>query len=248
MLIRTHQRGVALSLLLASTSSILGCGSTPDSANPAPSTPPTETPPTETPSTETPPPPPPGAFLAQLQPAVNADLLALDIPIAIPTYLPPGFDLAAYDVGTRADGADAGPYYALVYHNAESQCFAIEASSGGVGSPILENRFPIESPIFGSNAVLYSGQLKALNAPATAATPDLVSDWLPGEVARYRYIGARLTMATYEQPACTDVPAEEAVKIIESLAYLTSDIYGDYGEAPVPESEAPTAPVLPPAD
>ncbi len=207
---------------MASVSSLINsCATTPELVSPPPSDIP------EVASTAPPPPPPPGSFLAQLQPDVNAELLALGIPVAIPTYLPSGFDLVAYEVGTEPEGAAAGPYYALTYRNAESQCFTIEATSGGVGGPVLEKRRPIESPLFGSSYVLYEGQLNDLAAPATAATSDLVSDWLAGDTALYRYIGARLTMTLYEQSGCTDLPAEEAIKVIESLAYLTGNIYGD---------------------
>ncbi|MEO0539952.1 MAG: hypothetical protein AAFZ80_03695 [Cyanobacteria bacterium P01_A01_bin.105] len=191
-------------------------------------------------ATAAPPPPPPGAFLAQLQPDVNAELLALGIPIAIPTYLPPGFDLAAYDTGNPP----TGPYYGLVYRNAESQCFAIEGTSDGGSSPVLSGRRPLESPLFGSSYVLYVGQLSELDSPVKAAVPDLVSDWLAGDVALYRYAGAQLTMAEYDQPACADLPPEEAVKIIESLAYLTSDIYGDDWGAPTIDPGAPVEPVF----
>jgi len=215
-------RGLTLASIVAI---ITACASSPDT----PRTPPPAA--TQESATAAPPPPPPGAFLAQLQPDINAELLALEVPIAIPTYLPPGFDLAAYDTGTRTAGQDAGPYYALIYRNTQAQCFAIEAASGGVGGPVLDTRLPIASPLFGDSYVLYAGQLTNL-AAAQSAPPDLLSDWLAGDVMLYRYVGARLTMTTYDQPTCTDLPAEEAVKIVESLAYLTSNIYGDYWQEP----------------
>ncbi|MEO0757091.1 MAG: hypothetical protein AAFY78_09480 [Cyanobacteria bacterium J06648_16] len=224
--------------LFAIATGVLTSGCKPD-----PVSRPTE--PVSPPPTEGPPPPPPGAFLAQLQPDVNADLLALDIPVAIPTYLPPGFTLEAYEVGIREDGAGAGPYYGLAYRNAEDQCFAIEATSGGVAGPVLEQRLPIDSPLFGAGYVLYYGELTGLAAPAESAVPDLVSDWLAGDVALYRYAGAQLTMETYNQTGCIDLPPEEALKVVESLTYLTSDVYGDLGVPSAPGDQP--VPLAPPA-
>jgi hypothetical protein len=174
-----------------------------------------------------PPPPPAGAFLAQIPPDINAELAALEIPIAVPTYLPDGFDLVDYATGTTAAGPGGGPFYWLVYRDDKSRCFAVEYTSGGIGGVGLSQQLTIESSIFGSGYVLHSGQNDGSGLQAELPESDLFSDWMQGDQGFYRLIGAQLTMQTYGQKGCQDMPAEEAVKVIESLTYLQSEIVGD---------------------
>jgi hypothetical protein len=177
-----------------------------------------------------PPPPPAGSFLAQLTPEVTAELEALNIPVAIPTYLPEGFALVDHETGKSSPDPDGGPDYWLVYRDVQNHCFAIEYASGGIGGPGLEKQLPINSPLFGSGYQLHYGSYDDPELRQQFPEPDLFSDWLKGDQGFYRLAGAQLTMQTYDQAGCINLPPEEAVKIVESLTYLQTDLTDLYGE------------------
>ncbi|MEM9903454.1 MAG: hypothetical protein AAF921_00295 [Cyanobacteria bacterium P01_D01_bin.44] len=179
-----------------------------------------------------PPPPPTGSFFALLPPEATADLAALEIPAAVPSYLPEGFTLADYETGQgKSSGQSSGPgggdYYWLIYRDAQNRCFTIEYTSGGVGGIVLENQLPISSPLFGPGYSLYYGQYEDASLREQFPEPDMFSDWMSGDQGLYRLTGAEQTMQTYEQTNCTDLPPQEAVKVVESLTYLETEITGD---------------------
>lgn len=208
-----------------------GCGAKPeaDSANPDTPSPPAET--TDADLSENtgpvPPPPPADSFLAQIPPDIATELNALEIPIIAPTYLPDGFDLVDYEAGVNEaanETVGAGPYYWLVYRDDTQRCFAIEYTSGGIGGPTLAQSMPINSPLFGSGYALYHGPFEDPNLATEFPEEDLFSDWLQKDTGFYRLIGAQLTMQTYKQSNCKNLPPEEAVKVIESMAYLSGEL------------------------
>ncbi|MEO1399711.1 MAG: hypothetical protein AAFV72_00470 [Cyanobacteria bacterium J06635_1] len=177
---------------------------------------------------EAPPPPPTGSFFGLLPPEANADLAALEIPAAVPSYLPDGFTLADYETGqNQSSGPGGGAYYWLIYRDAQNRCFTVEYTSGGVGGIVLENQLPISSPLFGPGYSLYYGQYEDASLREQFPEPDLFSDWMSGEQGLYRLVGAEQTMQTYEQTNCADLDPQEAVKIVESLTYLETEITGD---------------------
>ena len=168
-----------------------------------------------------PPPPPANSYLAQLPPEATNQLTALDIQIAIPTYLPPQMTLASYDVGQTAAGH---PYYWLVYRDEQNRCFAIEYTSGGIGGISLENQEPLDHPLFGDRYSLYHGKFPNGNAGALPES-DLFTDWLEGDDGFYRLIGAGLVNAQdYGQDDCSNIAVKEAIAVAESLSYLPTDI------------------------
>ncbi|NEP18102.1 MAG: hypothetical protein F6J97_14555 [Leptolyngbya sp. SIO4C1] len=175
-----------------------------------------------------PPPPPADSFFALLPPEATAALEALEISAAVPSYLPAGFSLADYEAGQGGvSGADGRPYYWLIYRDAQNHCFAIEFTSGGVGGPELENQLPIESPLFGPGYSLHYGQYADSGLREQFPEPDLFSDWMAGEQGLYRLAGAEQIMQTYEQSGCRNLPPEEALRVVESLTYLRSDLLGE---------------------
>lgn len=70
-------------------------------------------------------------------------LKSLGIKIAIPQYVPQGFEVAEIKTEPCRDGEQAGangvcrfrPSYKVVYRNAQNHCFAVDAVGGGVGGP-----------------------------------------------------------------------------------------------------------------
>ena len=156
-----------------------------------------------------PPPPPPGAYLGKISPAVFSQMQ--DLPLLAPAYIPAGFTLAEHGK-TPEEG------YYLIYRSAD-QCFAIEYVGPGqtpalpadITSLSVES---FDSPIFGSNRSLYYST--ANSGPAT-----LISQWLTSSQGAYRLSGAD-TVQTYSgQLPCQNVDPAEAVNILVSMTDLT---------------------------
>lgn len=73
----------------------------------------------------------------------KASLKSLGIKVAIPRYVPQGFRVVAIKTEPCRAGeqADANgvcrfrPNYAVLYRNAQNQCFVVDAIGGGIGGP-----------------------------------------------------------------------------------------------------------------
>ena len=185
-----------------------------------------------------PPPPPPNSYLAQLPPETTNQLIALNINIAIPTYLPQAMSLANYGAGETPEGVGGGPYYWLVYRDDQNRCFAIEYASGGIGGISLENQEPLDSALFGDGYSLYHGKFPN-GGDGELPESDLFTDWLEGDDGFYRLVGSGLVNAQdYGQGDCSNITVKEAIAVVESLSYLPTDIK-TLDVAP-PAREAPT--------
>src|SRR5919199_316371 len=83
----------------------------------------------------------PSGGLSEAQKASFASFRELGIPIAIPSYVPDGFNLSqiitklspASDRQARARGFGERSQYSIVYRNAQNTCLLITAIGGGVG-------------------------------------------------------------------------------------------------------------------
>ena len=171
-----------------------------------------------------PPPTPPNSYLAQLPPETTNQLIALNINIAIPTYLPQAMTLANYGAGETTEGVGGGPYYWLVYRDDQNRCFALEYASGGIGGISLENQEPLDSALFGNGYSLYHGKFPN-GGNGELPESDLFTDWLEGDDGFYRLIGAGLVNAQdYGQADCSNITVKEAIAVAESLSYLPTDI------------------------
>ncbi|MEO0826522.1 MAG: hypothetical protein AAFX95_12360 [Cyanobacteria bacterium J06639_16] len=171
-----------------------------------------------------PPPPPDGAFIAQITPEQNQKLLELGIDIAVPTQVPPGFRTFSAITGTQP----GGPSYMLIYQDQLDRCFAIEHTTEGVGGlPDIENKIPLNPPLFGEGYILYHGAYTDPALQADFPEPNLITDWMTGNSGFYRLIGAAYLEQNYPDLTCQDISPDEAVQVIDSLAYLATEIIGD---------------------
>ncbi|MEM9484124.1 MAG: hypothetical protein AAGA83_10585, partial [Cyanobacteria bacterium P01_F01_bin.116] len=206
---------------------LVSCQAAPPATSPdtsvAPEATPSNVPPPDNlpPPGKLPPPPPANSYLAQLPPDAANQLVALDINIAIPTYLPPNMTLANYDVGTTEAGT---PYYWLVYRNDQNRCFAIEYAASSIENMSLENQETLALTTFGDDYHLYHGKFPNGGA-GELPTSDLFTEWLEGEDGFYRLVGAGLVNAqNYGQKDCVNIAVKEAIAVAESLSYLPTDI------------------------
>jgi hypothetical protein len=175
---------------------------------------------------EGPPPPPAGAFLAQMSPEQTSQLASLGVEVVVPGIVPPSFAIAEL----RVDQSEAGPAYLVVYQNSLNQCFAVEFAAQGIGDPpATESRTPIQPPLFGDQDYgLNHGPFADAAMRDQFPQPNLFTDWMTGPAGAYRLIGATYIGDLFEPlRGCEDVPIAEAVALAESLTVLTADPMGD---------------------
>lgn len=152
----------------------------------------------------------------QLLPIQVRILQATGLKIVAPTYVPAGFRLR--DVQAKAERSRVGGLnYVISYERYDSktgrdQCFAIEATSGGIGGlPEGDKSFAVNNAVLGKTT-LYLGKY------GVAQSQTLLADWLGGERGPfYRFVGANVDSNLNR---CGNISPQEAVKVTESLRYL----------------------------
>jgi hypothetical protein len=164
-----------------------------------------------------------GQFLAntQLSDRQTNQLKSLGVKVAIPSYIPAGFQVASVQVKPCPSGVRRFcPDYAIIYRNPNNSCFAIESTGGGIGdmpSADLEQSYPVNNSILGKSVVLKYRKKDRLSDPT------LIGSWM-GKGPFYRFTGAgsRLFLGTTppELSDCKDISPQEAVRVWESLRYL----------------------------
>ncbi|MFM9265518.1 hypothetical protein [Tychonema sp. BBK16] len=164
-----------------------------------------------------------GKLLAntQLSDKQTNQLKSLGSKVAIPSYVPAGFQVASVEVKPCPSGVRRFcPEYAIIYRSSNNSCFAIESTGGGVGdmpSANLERSYPVNNSILGKSEVLKYRKGDRLSGPT------LIGSWM-GEGPFYRFTGAgsRFLLGTTptELSNCKDISPQEAVRVSESLRYL----------------------------
>jgi hypothetical protein len=164
-----------------------------------------------------------GQFLAnsQLSQTQIDRLKSLGTKVAVPSYVPAGFQVAGLQIKPCPSGVRRFcPDYAIIYRNSNNSCFAIESTGGGIGdmpSDNLEKSYPVNNPILGKSAVLKYRKNSRLSGPT------LIGNW-SGQGPFYRFTGAGsrlfLNAVPPELSNCNDISPQEAVRVWESLRYL----------------------------
>lgn len=157
----------------------------------------------------------------QLSDRQTNQLKSLGIKVAIPSYIPAGFQVASVQIKPCPSGVRRFcPNYAITYRNSNKSCFAIESTGGGIGdmpSAGLEQEYPVNNPILGKSVVLKYRKNDRLSGPT------LIGSWM-GKGPFYRFTGAGsrlfLDTAPPELSNCNDISPQEAVRVSESLRYL----------------------------
>jgi len=150
---------------------------------------------------------------AQLSPAQLQILKATGLKVATPSYVPSGFQLDEIQVNARRNSRVGGLGYLMIYRkldrdSSQDFCFAIEATSGGIGDlPSGEKSFLVNNPTYGKTT-LNLGKYGAANAT-------LLSSWMGGDRGPfYRFAGAGVNPALSR---CRNISPQEAVKVVESI-------------------------------
>lgn len=143
-------------------------------------------------------------------------LKALKLKIVLPRYVPAGFSLTKVEVEQLSQTRFGGQRYNVVYekYNSEASiryCFSIEAVPDGVGGlPLGQQSFPVRNPALGESSIEYGsyGQANKMT---------LLGNWL-GQGPFYRFVGAGVLPGA---SSCDNISAEEAVRISESLRFIS---------------------------
>ncbi|OUC14728.1 MAG: hypothetical protein B0A82_10360 [Alkalinema sp. CACIAM 70d] len=168
--------------------------------------------------------PDPGLGNAMSQPTAR-QLLALQasgLRLALPSFVPEGFRLNQVLTTTRRSSRLGGYAYTAIYEKvtgAQTQCFAIEATSGGIGD--LPQSQIASYPINIKASQFSQGSLE-FDLYGKSTTPTLLSSWLSditmaAPAAFYRFTGAGVIP---DLAQCSNLSPQEAVTVIESLRYV----------------------------
>ncbi|WP_017719151.1 hypothetical protein [Kamptonema formosum] len=153
----------------------------------------------------------------QLSPAQVQLLQSLGLRIAVPTYIPPGFEIKIVRAEILPGSAGGAPRYIIFYRDSNNSCFAIEAIGGGGRNPELESSLPVSSRFFGSSYKLNYGK----SAKAANSRSYMFSDWMEKDGNFYRNAcTSEGVPPASSKSACKNISPEEAVRVTESLEYF----------------------------
>lgn len=146
-------------------------------------------------------------------------LQASGIKVALPSWVPDGFQLDRVLTLTRRTSRVGGYQYTAVYQkvtNTGTQCFAIEATTGGIGDlPTGYQQLPVNSATFGQGTL-------NIGLYGVSGQPTLLSSWLSDSqgnppTAFYRFAGSGVNP---ELLNCSNLTPQEAVAVLNSLQYV----------------------------
>ncbi|MFN6385046.1 MAG: hypothetical protein ACK400_13305 [Pseudanabaena sp.] len=164
----------------------------------------------------------------------RTELKSLSIKIALPKYVPQGFWIAAVrtEPCRRGDRIDAngvcrfGPDYTVLYRNAQDQCFAVEATGGGIGGPTGRYSRTVNTKLLGKVDVNIDTGMSEPITEAIAKTPqNNLWSFPAGKSPFYslRTIDSDAANRINAAIICSDtayMTPNEFIKIVQSLDWL----------------------------
>lgn len=169
-----------------------------------------------------------------VEPKLQRSLKSLGIKVALPQYVPQGFRVALVrtEPCRRGDRIDAngvcrfGPDYTVVYRNAQSQCFGVSATGGGLGGPSGRYTREINSRLLGKVDVnIGTGNGDPITG-AIARTPQKNVWTFPAGNSPYysvRTIDDRIPGWLSSETTCKNtafMTPNELIEIVQSLEFL----------------------------
>lgn len=166
------------------------------------------------------------AAQARLSAGQVESLQSAGIPVAVPTEVPPGFEVTSVVVDPVPPDESYSGGYVIAYQQTDPSsglktCFEVEAAMGGFGGPTPEHGRDARLPSFAQpleDMEDYTYQLfwsDGGEGLEPFLEPILFSDWIRGDIAYYR-----VASLTLDDPDCTMIAPETANQILESLQYL----------------------------
>jgi hypothetical protein len=169
-----------------------------------------------------------------VEPKLQRSLKSLGIKVALPKYVPQGFRVALVrtEPCRKGDRIDAngvcrfGPDYTVVYRNAQSQCFGVSATGGGLGGPSGRYTREVNTKLLGKVDVNIGTGNGDPITEAIANTPqENVWTFPAGKSPFYsvRTIDARIPGWLSSEITCKNtafMTPNELIKIVQSLEFL----------------------------
>jgi hypothetical protein len=171
-------------------------------------------------------------------------LRSLGIKISVPSAVPAGFHVEKVSVTPCPVSAHRsatgtcrfGPAYAIVYRNGDDDCFAIEATGGGIGGVSFTYAFDVPTSSFGTLTVQFgeftsARPQKPSSEQIASRQHGLFTDWAGGGPF-YRVIGADWVRSTYygEKPGkparvCRGAVSPALVaQVVKGLRWLVAGV------------------------
>ncbi len=145
---------------------------------------------------------------AQLSDKDKAKLLKLKTAIAVPTYIPAGFQLDNVSVETQPSAPGVYSYF-LKYNNTKGKSFTsftIQAANDGIGSVDMQKEIKGRNPYFEGTIVVGLDEDKSVFA-----------EWI-GSKPQFQPKGTKYQM--FYSLSTAALSRQEVLKIMQSLRYL----------------------------
>ncbi|MCT7990645.1 hypothetical protein [Laspinema olomoucense] len=165
-----------------------------------------------------------------LSPESQAALAALNIPVAVPTYIPEGFTLSQIKINLCSSdipqGGECreGSSYEIIYRNADNVCVIIDAIGGGLGGPDSEFHYSIETPLLGEVEIGFGEIPGGRNTPTpeqlTNPQSRLYSFPAKATSTSSPYYAVRVPENRYACGSNTGISPLEVERILQSLVLL----------------------------
>lgn len=160
----------------------------------------------------------------------QAALKALNIPVAVPTYVPPGFIVSQIKFNFCSDSAPqsgdcrAGSSYEIIYRTQDNTCLVLDAIGGGLGGPDSEFHYPIQTDIFGEVEIRF-GEIPGDGNTPTAEQLQMPQSGLYSFPARSRsmpsaYYAVRVEEERYSCGRNITISPLDVESIFKSLVWL----------------------------
>lgn len=165
--------------------------------------------------------------------ALSADeqalLAALNIPVAVPTYIPNGFSLSEIKVNycspnSLGGNCRNGSSYDIIYRNSDRNCIRVEAIGGGLGGPDSEFHYATQTELLGAVDIRF-GEIPGSGRTPTAEQltvpqPNLFNFPEAAGSASSPFYAVRVEENHYSCGENTSVSPREFERVLQSLVLL----------------------------
>lgn len=159
----------------------------------------------------------------------QALLAALNIPVAVPTYLPNGFSLSDIKVNYCAPNSGGGECrngssYGIIYRNSDRNCILVEAIGGGLGGPDSEFHYPTQTDLLGEVDIRFGDMSRESRTPTreqlTVPQPNLFNFPEAGISTNSPFYAVRVEENRYSCGQNTSISPLEFERVLQSLVLL----------------------------
>ncbi|MGL5195898.1 MAG: hypothetical protein ACRC8Y_20120 [Chroococcales cyanobacterium] len=160
----------------------------------------------------------------------QAVLAALNIPVAVPTYLPNGFSLSQIKVNycppNVSQGGECrnGSSYQIIYRNSENTCILVEAIGGGLGGPDSQFHYATQTDLLGEVDIRFGDNSGERRTPTqeqlTVPQPNLYNFPEAAQSASSPFYGVRVEENRYLCDQNRSISPLEFERVLQSLVLV----------------------------